>query len=228
MKKILVLFFWAILMCLTQSATLWDEKNSIYSSIANYNVGDTLKIIFNEDSLIQYRASSSSSQKLSTSGLKSSGSFIDFLPPAGGNDAYSTGSKASTKSKKVIKNKITVQISKILNNGNIQISGQHNILINNQNETISITGIVNPKDIKNKKYVYSSDIINPAIVYRNYLVKDFNLTKKDIIQTYSTNISVVSGVTQRNITKQYSLKDKKKQELILQQLNKILSILFSK
>ena len=228
MKNIFKVFVWTIFFLVAVSAVLWDEKNNIYSSKSNYKVGDSVKIIFNENSIIQYKAAASSSKKLNVPGIKGSGAFVDVLPSVAGSDSFNTAYNAATKSKKVIKNKITAQIISILPNGNLKISGQHTVLINNQKESLSVSGIINPNDIYNKKYIYSSDIINPNIQYKNYVVANGGITQRDIVKTYSTNISVVSGVTQRNITAKYSLSDKKKQQFILEQLNKVLSILFSK
>ncbi len=228
MRKYIKLMGLTMGIILGLSATLWKEENNIYSKKGIYKVGDTLKIVFDENTLIQYRASTSDNGKITANSSKANGNLINFLPALGGNDSYQISKKSSTKSSRVFKNKLTVQITKILKNGNLQISGQHNILINNERESLTISGIVNPSDIKNKKYIYSTDIINPTISYKNYLIQNNIISKKDYVQTYTTNISVVSGVTQRNITVNYEISKNKKNQLILQYLNKILSILFSK
>lgn len=206
--------------------TLWDEKGNIYSTKKQWKVGDSLKIIFNERSLVDYRMSSSDMQKVSAQGRGGQGMFINFLPSLGSSDNFQTSQKVSTRNKSQLDTSITVKITAILPTGNLQIKGRHSIQVNNQLENITISGEVNPKNIKKKKYIYSTDVINATINYQSKIIKPTVIKPTDFVQTFTTNISVVSGKTQVNITSKYEISEKKKNQLIIEYLNKILSILF--
>lgn len=208
------------------SKVLWDEENNIYSSKKTYEKGDSLKIIFNESSLVDYRINFSEDLNKKANTQAAQGNYIDFLPGLGLGDSFNTTQKSSTKNKGILSKTITIEIIEIQANNNLKVSGTHSIRVNDAVERIQINGIVNPDDIKNKKYIYSNDIINPAIVYDSKIIKPDIIQDQDYIQTFTTNISVVSGKTQANVTKQYQISDNKKKQLIIQHLNKVLNILF--
>ncbi len=220
----LILFFLGII----YAESLWNERGNIYSTSKQWKVGDSIKVIFNERSLVDYRMANSEMQKVSAQGEGGSGAFINFLPSLGSSDNFQTSQKYSTKNKSRLEASITVQVAAVLPTGNLRIKGIHSIVVNNQLENITITGEVNPKDIKKKKYVYSTDIINAAIKYQSKIIKPTVITTGDYVKTFTTNISVVSGKTQMNITSKYEISESKKKQLIIQYLNKILSILFRK
>ncbi len=229
MKKIIsLLLFLLLIFNPAYSKILWNENNNIYSTKHNYKIGDTLKIIFNEKTLINYQISLSEENKITTTTKAGQGLSINFLPDLSSGDNFQTLQKSSTKNKGILSKRITAQITKILNNGNLQITGSHSIKINDTLEKVSIKGIVNPKLIKNKRQIFSTDVINPSISYYSKIIKPDIVSAKDYIQSFSTNISVVSGKTQVNITKKYELSEQKKNKLIIKYLNKILSVLFKK
>lgn len=73
---------------------------------------------------------------------------------------------------------ITVTINKILPNGNLEVSGNKNIVINNGTEKIRFYGIVNPYTISKNNSVLSTEIANTDITYiseKNNKLKNINL-----------------------------------------------------
>ncbi len=241
MRLIKIILLFILVPCLCFSKTLWNEDNSIYSTKQKYKKGDTLKIIFNEKTLVNYQTSLSEESKKSSAIKGGKGQMINFLPDLGSGDSFQTSEKSSVKNKGSLEKNITAEIIKIDNNGNLEIFGTHSIRVNDTLEQVSVRGTVNPKVIKNKKSVYSTDIINPSISYKSRINKPDIITSKDYIQTSTTNISSTAGANispqgktnlstqyQTNITSQYQISDKKKNELIIKYLNKVLSILFTK
>ncbi len=200
-----------------------------------------MKIILNEKTFVNYQISLAEENKSSSTVRGGQGQMINFLPDLGGGGNFQTSQKSSTKNKGVLSKSITAQITKILENGNLQISGTHTIQINDTLEQVSILGTVNPGVIKNKKSVYSTDIINPSISYKSQVTKPDIIESRDYIQTFTTNISStpqtnissqgqtnISIQYQTNISSQYQISEQKKNELIVEYLNKVLSILFKK
>ncbi len=241
MKVISIIVLCLLIPGLCSSKTLWDKKNSIYSTKQLYKAGDTLKIIFNEKTLVNYQVNLAEESKKSSTVKGGQGQIINFLPDLSSGDNFQTSQKSSTKNKGVFSKSITAQITKVLENGNLQISGTHSIQINDALEQVSIKGTVNPSVIKNKKSVYSTDIIDPSISYKSQIIKPDIITSKDYVQTFFTNISSeqqtdispqgttnISIQYQTNISSQYQITDKKQNELIVKYLNKVLSVLFKK
>lgn len=223
------------------SKTLWNEDKSIYSTKQKYKVGDSIKIIFNEKTLVNYQTALSEEDNKTSTIRGVQGQIIDFLPALGSGDNFQTSQKSSTKNKGALEKDITAQVIKILDNGNLQISGTHTIQINDTFEQVSIQGILNPATIKDKKNVYSTDIINPSISYKSQIIKPDIIDTKDYIQTFTTNLTpkVQTNISpqgktnlsikyQTNISSQYQISGQKKNELIIKYLNKILSVLFKK
>lgn len=241
MKYFNVILLCFMIPCLCLSKTLWNEDNSIYSTKQRYKIGDTLKIIFNEKTLINYEISLSEEGKKSSTTRGVQGQAIDFLPALSGGDNFQNSQKSSTKNKGMLSKDITAQVTNILENGNLVIAGTHIIQVNDAFEQISIQGIVNPRVIKKKTTVYSTDIINPTIIYKSQIIKPDIIKPADYIQTFTTNVSskVQTNISpqgktnvftqyQTNISSQYQISEQKKNELIIKYLNKILSILFKK
>lgn len=221
------LLFILLLTQVLHSETLWNENNDLYSNKKTFKPGDRLKIVFNEKSIVDYNLNLSETSRLSGSaGGGSTVSFFDFLPSLSADDSMNISQKSSTKNKSLLTKSITAEIVNILPNNNLKISGKHFIKVNDSLEQIQVDGTVHPDDIKNKKYVYSVDIINPTIIYQSQIIGQNIINNKDLVDTYTTNRIVVSGQTQINITPKLSVVEAKKREMILQYLNKILTILF--
>jgi len=195
--------------------TIWNGTNNIYSNKKKYKVGDVLQVIFDEKTLVNYQVSLTEFSKNTALTRKGSGSYINFLPDLGGGNNFQTSQKSVTKNKGKLSKRVMVRIVKILDNNNLQVSGSHTIQINDTYEQVKIEGIVNPSTIKHKKFIYSTDIIEPIIVYKSTIIKNDEITPQDFKLTFKTNI-----------VKTHS--DKKKYELIIKYLNKVLSILFKK
>ncbi|MDD5067895.1 MAG: flagellar basal body L-ring protein FlgH [bacterium] len=225
--KVVILFILACSVHSLQSESLWNEENDVYSNKKKFKVGDRIKIVFNEKSLIDYNLSVSEGSRVTGSaGGGNNVMYFDFLPALSADDSFNISQKSATKNKNTLSTSITVEVVQVLTNNNIRISGRHHVKVNDALEQITVSGTVHPDDIRNKKYVNSSDIINPVLTYNSQIAKQEVLSQKEFTRAYETNRIVVSGQTQVKIVPKYEVPDKKKQELILQYLNKILTILF--
>jgi len=149
-KLILSLILIFIFIGFISAESLWDEDGGIYSTTKKWKVGDSLKIIFNEKSLVDYRMAVSDMAKVNSQGEGGKGMYLNFLPSLGGSDNFSTSQKSSTKNESKMNTSITVKVDSILPTGNLSIKGNHLIQVNNQQESINISGEVNPQDIKKK------------------------------------------------------------------------------
>jgi len=61
--------------------------------------------------------------------------------------------------------KITAQITEVLPNGNLRIQGRRRIKVNNEEQIISVEGIIRPADINEDNSIYSIYIADAQIKY---------------------------------------------------------------
>tara|TARA_B100001057_G_scaffold493243_1_gene587289 strand:- start:1381 stop:2046 length:666 start_codon:yes stop_codon:yes gene_type:complete len=129
-------------------------------------VGDILTVSLTED----FAASKSQSASASKSD-----SFSVDLPAiidtqakdaqltAGGATTFSgTGAAAQTNS---LRGQISVTVTKVFQNGNMEILGQKKMLLNNGDEYIRLSGIIRPEDISANNVIVSNRIANAQIAY---------------------------------------------------------------
>ncbi len=64
-----------------------------------------------------------------------------------------------------LKGELSVTVTKVFSNGNMEILGQKKLTLNNGDEYIRLVGIIRPEDITNQNVVQSSRIANAKISY---------------------------------------------------------------
>lgn len=166
MKK--VLFIIVII-----TVTLWSQemrKNASFSLFSDQKasrVGDAITIIVVESSIASNNAETKSGRQTEMS-VNLSGNFNGKTIPGGdasignGNDFKGSG---STKTSGVIQTKISATIDSVLDNGNLLISGSKKIVINDEEQLISIKGIVRTSDVRSDNSVLSYNISNAEITF---------------------------------------------------------------
>jgi len=143
-------------------------------------VGDLITIILDERTV--------SSKSASTSASKDSGldlpapTLLGKVPTLNGNNALTTmstgssfsGSGDSQQSNSLFGN-VTVMVREDLGNGNLLVSGEKELTLNNGKEIVSVEGIVRSQDISPENTVVSTLIADANIVYRGKgLIADSN------------------------------------------------------
>ena len=130
------------------------------------NVGDIITVELTEN----FAASKSQS----ASAAKSDSFSVDLpaILDANGNDANltaggattfsGTGAAAQTNS---LRGQISVTVTQVFTNGNMEITGQKKLLLNNGDEYIRLSGIVRPEDISADNIIASNRIANAQISY---------------------------------------------------------------
>ncbi|XBC44166.1 MAG: flagellar basal body L-ring protein FlgH [Buchnera aphidicola (Schlechtendalia peitan)] len=142
----------------------------LFEDYRPHNIGDTITVILQEN----ISASNDSSNNLIHNGNTNLG--IDF-----GNNKVKNNYKSATglngfinndftgKGSSFANNKftglITVTISNVLPNGNLEVSGEKKIAINEEMEKICFSGIINPRTISKNNSVISTQIANAHIEY---------------------------------------------------------------
>ena len=130
------------------------------------DVGDILTVQLTED----FAASKSQS----ASAAKSDSFSVDLpaILDANGNDANLTAGGATTFSgngaaaqRNSLRGQISVTVTQVHSNGNMEISGQKKLLLNNGDEYIRLSGLIRPEDITANNIIVSNRIANAQISY---------------------------------------------------------------
>jgi flagellar L-ring protein precursor FlgH len=137
------------------------------------NVGDILTINIVENTTANRQNSSSSSAKNSINATTPSvtvGPLAKLLlkafavTSASDNSTGATGAGAASEN---LTGNITVTVTGVLENGNLQVSGEKIVGINNSDEFIRFSGVVNPTTIAAANTVQSTQVADARIEYRN-------------------------------------------------------------
>ena len=152
-----------------------DKYGSIYSNSQQglfatdrraSKVGDLLTVALSEN----FSASKSQSAKSAKNGTAS----FDFprITTADADDtlfdsklAKSFDGSGSADQTNSLRGEISVTVTKVFSNGNMEILGQKKLTLNNGDEYIRLVGIIRPEDVNSRNIVPSSRIANAKISY---------------------------------------------------------------
>ena len=152
-----------------------DRFGSIYSNSQNglfatdrraSKVGDILTVALSEN----FSATKSQSAKSAKKGEMK----FDFpnVMTAGADDGLFDSSSeksfdgsGSAGQNNSLRGQLSVTVTKVFDNGNMEILGQKKLTLNNGDEYIRLLGIIRPEDINNQNTVQSSRIANAKISY---------------------------------------------------------------
>ncbi|CAL4322791.1 Flagellar L-ring protein [Buchnera aphidicola (Eriosoma grossulariae)] len=158
-----------------------QEKNnySLFEDYKAHNIGDTMTVVLQEN----VSASNSSSSNITRNGNSNIGvtAFPNPFNLIGNNHKnqaefntvgkHDYSGKGSSTAKNIFTGIITVTVSNILPNRNMQVYGEKTITINKGTEKIIFSGIVNPQTIGSNNSVISTQVADAHIEYisNNYV-----------------------------------------------------------
>jgi flagellar L-ring protein precursor FlgH len=153
------------MMCFPSTAAAFE---SLYSDVRAAEVGDIVTIIIMEKTLASNssRLDTEKDSKFFTEG-EGSGP-IDFVRPfsLSANIGREHEGAGITERAGSIVGKMAAVVVGRSPNGNLEIKGEREIVINDEKEILTLTGTVRPQDISTGNVVYSTDIANTRILYR--------------------------------------------------------------
>lgn len=142
---------------------------SLYSDHKASKVGDIVTVIITERTLATNRARmmTEKESKFSASGNEGTGA-LDFIPGFSFDASLGKGhdGQGVTERSGTIIGRMAAVVTEVLENGNLVIKGEKEIMINNEKETLVLTGIVRPEDILMNNTVYSTNLANTSISYK--------------------------------------------------------------
>lgn len=134
------------------------------------NIGDTLTILVSEN----VNASKASAANASRSGSASSalslipkliGGLISSDQNANGSGNNTLTAKGGANATNTFNGVITVSVIQLLANGNLLVSGEKQMLINQGTEFIRLSGVINPRMVSANNTIASNQVADARIEY---------------------------------------------------------------
>jgi flagellar L-ring protein precursor FlgH len=159
--------------------SLWQDDAPLISLFADQKarvVGDIVTIKIAESSAATNKASTDTDRSSSLSASVDAffnaekrfpadqPFFNPFAKVAGGVESEFQGT-GTTKRSGDLNAYITALVTQVLPNGNLVVTGSREVLINNENQIIQLTGVVRPRDINANNQVLSTYIADARISY---------------------------------------------------------------
>ncbi len=162
---ILLLLFSLTGVILAEDNSLWNEETgSLYQDQPQYVKGDIIRVIIKEDASAIQSANTNTSQGNSVEAESGMG-ILDFIKSFGFSYSDSGSADGETKRSGTLEADITTQVTEVFENGNLRITGTKNIKINGEDQKISLSGIIRPKDIELDNTISSKKIADANIEY---------------------------------------------------------------
>lgn len=164
MKKVMMLILLTAGLTMAQSYSKY-AKYSLFADEKASEVGDIITIWVVESSRASNNAQTAGS-RMSDLSFSGSASMTNLSLPAV-DGSVGTGNdfsgKGGTETSGMVRTKISATVDSVLANGNLRIKGKRKISINGEEQTIIISGIIRPSDIRGQNVVESSNISNASI-----------------------------------------------------------------
>ncbi|NCS87708.1 MAG: flagellar basal body L-ring protein [Ignavibacteria bacterium CG2_30_36_16] len=173
MKKLFVLFVLFSAAAAPQDMRM-NSFSSLFSDQKATRIGDAITILVIESSQASNNAETSAGRQ-SEFGFNAGGEFNGKGLPkvdvgvSSGNDFKGSG---STRTTGMVRTKISATVDSVLGNGNMVIKGSRKIVINGEEQTLYIKGIVRTADIMADNSVLSYNISEAEIIFEGSGVID--------------------------------------------------------
>lgn len=165
------------------AASLWsDESVHFFSNHKAMHVGDIVTVIIVEQSSAsnksELKLTKETSNQLEGSGLNK----LDFIPLMSGGIDYQKEhqGKGETTLNGRLNARVTAEVMEIRPNGNLVIEGSRSVLINDDEDRISVRGVLRPEDIAADNTVLSTYLSEAQISYTGDGPND-NATRQGLI-----------------------------------------------
>ncbi|MDR1452600.1 MAG: flagellar basal body L-ring protein FlgH [Candidatus Margulisbacteria bacterium] len=170
-----------LLVCVSFAASLWSaDSKSPLARASKFAVGDTITIVI-EESLSAAQSGTTRTNKGSDTTFSLSNSLQDNRTPVSGLASKSAGDTrlntlfngrsnytgtGSTQRSTSLKTTITATVVDVQPNGNLFVLGQRSIRVNEEVETVEVSGIVNTAKLSDDNSISSTQIANAKITIR--------------------------------------------------------------
>lgn len=156
------------------SGSIWPGEratNMLFADRRARYINDIITIIIDEDSSGENSANTKTGRDSSaTAGIAGiTQAFPDKRMVSkyelGGSSTNSLKGSGNTSRDGKLKARITAQVTRVLENGNLVIEGKRQLTVNKEDQYIIISGIVRPDDISSDNIVSSQYVADAKIIY---------------------------------------------------------------
>lgn len=143
-------------------------SNNLYSDIKAHRVGDIITVYLQESTSARKKAGSSTAKKSSYDlGIEALNLPKIKMGPysAGGTQQNKFEGDADADQSNSLKGSITVNVTRVLSNGNLEIRGEKWLMLNNGEEFVRIKGVIRSEDVSSDNSVSSMHVANARIQY---------------------------------------------------------------
>ncbi len=171
LKRILIVTAILILLPFTIKVSAGDfgQGQSLFSDIKAHNVGDILTVNIYESAQATNKSETKAEKtgKFETSGGPGTG-LLDFIPMFGakGQNKNSFDGKGENLRNRSLRAKMSVTVVAVKDNGDLVIEGGRVVGISNDQETLTLSGVVRQKDVNPDNSIDSYLIADAQIAYR--------------------------------------------------------------
>jgi flagellar L-ring protein FlgH len=168
MKKLIALFALFPLILSAQNMTQ-NGFRSLFSDYKAVNLGDAITIIVVESSEASNNAEKSTGRSSDLGFGFDTGIGSSTLPSVSSDVSSKNdfNGKGTAKTSGMVRTKLSAMIDSVLSNGLLRIKGSRKIVVNDEEQTITIKGIVRSSDIQSDNTVYSYNISEAEIIFQS-------------------------------------------------------------
>lgn len=148
------------------------NDHPLFEDVRPHHVGDTLTITLVEDTSATQAnavdATHKGSLSSNTPSVTNNVTGTHMLQGIGlsADSASSLANASDSSGSNTLSGSITVTVTKVLPNGNLMVSGQKEVSINQTDEYVRLSGVVRPADIANDNTVLSTQVADARIEYK--------------------------------------------------------------
>lgn len=171
LTRLLILLIILLLLPFALKTTGQDfgRGTSLFTDVKAYNVGDILTVLIYEQNQAsnQVETKTEKASQTSTKGGPGTGPLLKLIPKFGldAETKHNFDGKGENTRSGVLRGKIAVTVVGKKDNGDLIIEGTRVIGISGDRETLTLTGVVRPKDISTDNSVDSYQIADAEIHY---------------------------------------------------------------
>ncbi len=148
-----------------ESGSMVDEASyrSLVAEDKAARIGDVLTVIVQEAASATSTTDLRARRSFAVSGQAGSSNGSEHSAFAG-TDSESDGVGRTQRSGRLLA-QLSVRVTKVNENGDLMVSGRQNLQINGEEQLITLTGVVRPRDISDSNTVLSSRIADARIEF---------------------------------------------------------------
>jgi len=182
----------------------------------NYKVGDTIEIVIEENSSIDYKGTNKTvkSSNINIQGGEMT-SILSFLPKGSIEENKNSQNKDQIKITNIVQGRITA-----VNGETVTINANKSLNVNNKISNVAITGEANFSDISGKR-ISSKKLINSQINITTLVDNQNIVINQNDFERFRVNPDSTTDL--REDTR---IRDDKKRQMLLDYFNKILNVIF--